>query len=144
MKATDLLVKALEKERVKYIFGVPGVPEVVQRLYGTCLVVGTTAVVAALQLAYYLVVHKHAVCMNNNSYISNLKHSQTDFCMTGEENLDFVESLRKSKIKLVVTRHEMAAGMMAATVGRLTGDISSPHKQVLSFWTKVLVVSSQM
>ena len=43
--------------------------------------------------------------------------------MAGEENLDFVESLRKSKIKLVVTRHEMGAGMMAATVGRLTGDM---------------------
>ena len=25
MKATDLLVKALEKEKVKYVFGVPGV-----------------------------------------------------------------------------------------------------------------------
>jgi len=39
----------------------------------------------------------------------------------GEENLDFVESLRASKIKLVLTRHEQAAAFMAATEGRLTG-----------------------
>lgn len=62
MKASDLLVKALENEGVEYIFGIPG-----------------------------------------------------------EENLDFLESLRNSKIKLIVTRHEQAAGFMAATVGRLTG-----------------------
>jgi len=63
VKASDLFVQALEKEGVKYIFGVPG-----------------------------------------------------------EENLDFLESLRQSKqIKLVVTRHEQGAGFMAATYGRLTG-----------------------
>lgn len=43
------------------------------------------------------------------------------FGVPGEENLDFLESLRTSKIKLIVTRHEQAAGFMAATVGRLTG-----------------------
>ena len=62
MKASDLLVKALENEGVKYIFGIPG-----------------------------------------------------------EENLDFLESLRNSKIKFILTRHEQAAGFMAATYGRLTG-----------------------
>jgi acetolactate synthase I/II/III large subunit len=62
MKASDLLVKALEHEGVETIFGLPG-----------------------------------------------------------EENLDFVESLRGSKIRLVVTRHEQGAGFMAATYGRLTG-----------------------
>lgn len=62
MKAADLFIKALEKEGVEYIFGLPG-----------------------------------------------------------EENLDLVESLRVSKIKFVVTRHEQAAGFMAATYGRLTG-----------------------
>jgi len=62
-KASDLFVQALEKEGVKYIFGVPG-----------------------------------------------------------EENLDFLESLRQSKqIKLILTRHEQGAGFMAATYGRLTG-----------------------
>lgn len=62
MKASDLLVRALENEGVEYVFGVPG-----------------------------------------------------------EENLDFVESMRTSKIRLVVTRHEQSAGFMAATLGRLTG-----------------------
>jgi acetolactate synthase-1/2/3 large subunit len=62
MKASDLLVAALENEGVTHVFGVPG-----------------------------------------------------------EENLDFVESLRTSKIKLVVARHEQPAAFMAATYGRLTG-----------------------
>ena len=62
MKASDLLVKALEREGVEYIFGIPG-----------------------------------------------------------EENLDLLESLRESSIRLIVTRHEQAAGFMAATYGRLTG-----------------------
>src|SRR5260370_5252601 len=62
MKASDLFVKALEAEKVEYVFGI-----------------------------------------------------------RGEENLDLLESLRRSKIKLVLTRHEQAAGFMAATYGRLTG-----------------------
>jgi acetolactate synthase-1/2/3 large subunit len=62
VKASDLLVAALENEGVTHIFGVPG-----------------------------------------------------------EENLDFVESLRTSSIELVVTRHEQPAAFMAATYGRLTG-----------------------
>jgi acetolactate synthase-1/2/3 large subunit len=43
------------------------------------------------------------------------------FGVPGEENLDVVESLRNSKIELVLTRHEQAAAFMAATHGRLTG-----------------------
>ncbi len=43
------------------------------------------------------------------------------FGVPGEENLDVVESLHGSKIKLIVTRHEQAAAFMAATFGRLTG-----------------------
>ena len=62
MKASDLLVKALENEQVEYIFGIPG-----------------------------------------------------------EENLDFLDSLRHSSIQLILTRHEQGAGFMAATYGRLTG-----------------------
>ncbi len=62
MKASDLFVKALENEGVKYIFGIPG-----------------------------------------------------------EENLDLLDSIRKSSLTLVLTRHEQAAGFMAATIGRLTG-----------------------
>lgn len=43
------------------------------------------------------------------------------FGIPGEENLDFLESLRHSKIKLVLTRHEQGAGFIAAAYGRLTG-----------------------
>jgi acetolactate synthase I/II/III large subunit len=43
------------------------------------------------------------------------------FGIPGEENLDVVEALRGSSIELVLTRHEQAAGFMAATHGRLTG-----------------------
>ncbi len=62
MKASDLFIRALEREGVDYIFGIPG-----------------------------------------------------------EENLDFLESLRQSKIQLILTRHEQAAAFMAAAYGRLTG-----------------------
>src|SRR6201993_579997 len=44
------------------------------------------------------------------------------FGVPGEENLDVVEALRRSTIKLVLTRHEQAAAFMAATHGRLTGE----------------------
>jgi len=43
------------------------------------------------------------------------------FGVAGEENLDLLESLRTSSIQFIPTRHEQAAGFMAATVGRLTG-----------------------
>jgi acetolactate synthase-1/2/3 large subunit len=43
------------------------------------------------------------------------------FGLPGEENLDFLESLRTSRIKFILTRHEQAAAFMAATYGRLTG-----------------------
>jgi acetolactate synthase-1/2/3 large subunit len=39
----------------------------------------------------------------------------------GEENLDFLEAIRKSSIRLILTRHEQGAAFMAATYGRLTG-----------------------
>lgn len=43
------------------------------------------------------------------------------FGLPGEENLDVVESLRNSRIEMILTRHEQAASFMAATQGRLTG-----------------------
>ena len=43
------------------------------------------------------------------------------FGIPGEENLDLHNSLKDSSIKLILTRHEQAAGFMAATYGRLTG-----------------------
>jgi acetolactate synthase-1/2/3 large subunit len=41
------------------------------------------------------------------------------FGIPGEENLDLLESLRGSSIKLILTRHEQGAGFMAATYGLL-------------------------
>ncbi len=43
------------------------------------------------------------------------------FGLPGEENLDFLESIRTSSLKLILTRHEQTAAFMAATYGRLTG-----------------------
>jgi acetolactate synthase-1/2/3 large subunit len=43
------------------------------------------------------------------------------FGIPGEENLDLLNSLENSSIRLILTRHEQAAGFMAATYGRLTG-----------------------
>lgn len=62
MKAAELFIRALENEKVEYVFGIPG-----------------------------------------------------------EENLDLLDALSRSNIRLIVTRHEQAAGFMAATYGRLTG-----------------------
>ena len=55
--------------------------------------------------------------------IRALEHEGVEyvFGVPGEENLDVVDALRRSRIRLIVTRHEQAAGFMAATVGRLTG-----------------------
>jgi acetolactate synthase I/II/III large subunit len=56
-------------------------------------------------------------------FVKALEAEQVEyiFGIPGEENLDLLESLRKSSIRLVLTRHEQAAGFMAATYGRLTG-----------------------
>lgn len=56
-------------------------------------------------------------------FVSALENEGVEyiFGVPGEENLDFLNSLRSSSIKLVLTRHEQAAGFMAATYGRLTG-----------------------
>ncbi len=57
-------------------------------------------------------------------FIQALEEDGVDyvFGIPGEENLDFLNSLSQSKqIKLIITRHEQAAGFMAATYGRLTG-----------------------
>ena len=43
------------------------------------------------------------------------------FGVPGEENLAFMEAVRKSKITFITTRHEQGAVFMAATIGRLTG-----------------------
>ncbi len=43
------------------------------------------------------------------------------FGVPGEENLDLLDSLSRSRVRLILTRHEQSAGFMAATYGRLTG-----------------------
>jgi len=45
------------------------------------------------------------------------------FGVPGEENLTFLETVRRSKIKFITTRHEQVAAFMAATIGRMTGKI---------------------
>src|SRR5438876_301631 len=65
-----------------------------------------------------------STCMNGAELlVSALENEgvQQIFGVPGEENLDLVEALRRSRIKLVLTRHEQAAAFMAATHGRLTG-----------------------
>lgn len=56
-------------------------------------------------------------------FVKILEQHNIEYCfaLPGEENLDFLEALRKSSIKVIVTRHEQAAAFMAATYGRLTG-----------------------
>ncbi|HOP06055.1 MAG TPA: acetolactate synthase large subunit [candidate division Zixibacteria bacterium] len=43
------------------------------------------------------------------------------FGVPGEENIDFLEAVRRSRIKFILTRHEQGAGFMADVYGRLTG-----------------------
>lgn len=56
-------------------------------------------------------------------FVKALENEEVEyiFGIPGEENLDLLDSIRKSSIKLILTRHEQGAGFMAATYGRLTG-----------------------
>ncbi len=56
-------------------------------------------------------------------FVAALENENVEFVfgIPGEETLDLLDSLSRSKIKLILTRHEQAAGFMAATYGRLTG-----------------------
>jgi len=56
-------------------------------------------------------------------FIQALENENVEFIfgIPGEENLDLLDSLSRSNIQLILTRHEQAAGFMAATYGRLTG-----------------------
>ncbi|MFH1143688.1 MAG: acetolactate synthase large subunit [Candidatus Eisenbacteria bacterium] len=45
------------------------------------------------------------------------------FAVPGEENLDLLESLRTSTIRVVVNRHEQASAFMAAGYARVTGKV---------------------
>jgi len=48
---------------------------------------------------------------------------ETIYWVPGEENLDFLNSLKDSKIELILTRNEQTAVFMAATYGRFTGKL---------------------
>lgn len=56
-------------------------------------------------------------------FVKALEHEGVEyiFAVPGEENLDVLESLRTSSIRLVLNRHEQGAAFMAAAYGRLTG-----------------------
>lgn len=56
-------------------------------------------------------------------FVKALENEGVEFIygVPGEENLDFLEAMRKSSIKLILNRHEQGAAFMAATYGRLTG-----------------------
>ncbi len=43
------------------------------------------------------------------------------FCLPGEENADFMMSLKQSSIRFILCRHEQVAAFMADVYGRLTG-----------------------
>jgi acetolactate synthase-1/2/3 large subunit len=64
-----------------------------------------------------------ALAKGSDLLVSALENEGVEriFGIPGEENLDVVESIRRSSIELVLTRHEQAAAFMAATHGRLTG-----------------------
>ena len=67
--------------------------------------------------------HQPQTVKGSDLLVAALENEGVDriFGIPGEENLDVVESIRKSSIQLVITRHEQAASFMAATYGRLTG-----------------------
>ncbi|MDO8581501.1 MAG: thiamine pyrophosphate-binding protein, partial [bacterium] len=47
---------------------------------------------------------------------------ETIYGVPGEENIDFLEAVRKSRrIRFIPTRHEQSAAFMADVYGRLTG-----------------------
>src|SRR6186997_2438567 len=67
--------------------------------------------------------HENEMPKGSDLLVAALENEGVDriFGVPGEENLDVVESLRNSPIKLILTRHEQGAAFMAATYGRLTG-----------------------
>lgn len=101
-KAADLFVEALLNENISHIFALPGVHS-------------KTKDASFRSKISYSPGQSVSQFMGRWALINQM------WSMTGEENLDLVESLRTSKIVLHIVRHEQAAGFMAATVGRLTG-----------------------
>ena len=70
------------------------------------------------------IINLNIIMKTSDLFIKALENEGVEyiFGIPGEENIDVLDSLRTSKkINLILTRHEQAAGFMAATVGRLTG-----------------------
>ena len=67
--------------------------------------------------------HKGVLMRASDLFVAALEKENVEFVfgIPGEETLDLLDSLSRSKIRLILTRHEQAAGFMAATYGRLTG-----------------------
>ena len=128
LKASDLFIKCLENEGVRYIFGVPGAhtPAGLTLLKAAFdLVLGTEQKVYQTWIPTSV---DKDIAIQSKVGVGGQNLSAVLCTWPGEENLDFLESLRQSKsIQLVVTRHEQAAGFMAATVGRLTGGVGLQH-----------------
>ncbi len=62
-----------------------------------------------------------------NQLVSALANEGVEyiFGIPGDENLHFMEAVKKDgRIKFILTRHEQAAGFMAAAYGRLTGKLA--------------------
>lgn len=66
---------------------------------------------------------KHSGTKASDLFVKALENEGVEyvFGIPGEENLDLLDSINHSSIKLILTRHEQGAGFMAATYGRLTG-----------------------
>ena len=68
---------------------------------------------------------KYIIMKASDLFVKALQNEGVEYIFTvpGEEILDLMESIRPSKIELIVVRHEQTAGFMAATYGRLTGKV---------------------
>jgi Thiamine pyrophosphate enzyme, N-terminal TPP binding domain len=55
--------------------------------------------------------------------VTSLEHEGVEyiFGIPGEENIHFIDALRDSSIRYILTRHEQGASFMADIYGRLTG-----------------------
>jgi acetolactate synthase I/II/III large subunit len=81
------------------------------------------AMIACLNTDGVRTIRRSEMPKGSDLLVAALENEGVDriFGVPGEENLDVVESLRNSSIKLILTRHEQGAAFMAATYGRLTG-----------------------
>src|SRR5207245_1972523 len=52
------------------------------------------------------------------------------FALPGEENLDVLDSLAGSRIRVILVRHEQGAAFMADVYGRLTGKAGATHLEL--------------